>query len=108
MEDDRTAPPALLRAFDEGVCTLTLNRPHRLNALSGDLIAALSATLDEVEEDDSVRVLVVTGAPRLDGRPCFCAGADMKEMALGGAGALGEREYDLVREAGAFAGGDHL
>lgn len=92
----------------EGVRVVTLNRPDRLNALSRQMIAELDAVLTDSEADDDVRVLVITGASRRDGRPCFCAGADLKELAVAGAAGVGEREYDLVREVGALAGGDHL
>jgi len=100
--------PELLIEIDDGLATLVLHRPQRLNALNRALIAALVDALDRFEHDDDVRVLLITGSPRPDGRPCFCAGADIKELASGGATAVGEREHDLVREvAGAFDG-DHL
>jgi enoyl-CoA hydratase/carnithine racemase len=103
-----TAADSLLVSTDGAVRTLTLNRPARLNALNGDLNQALAAALDEAEADDNVRVLVVTGSPRLDGRPCFSAGGDVKAQAEGGAAALKERSHDLVRDvAGAYAG-DYL
>ena len=92
----------------DNVRVATLNRPERLNALSRDVIVALGQLLRDTEDDEQVRVLVITGAPRRDGRPCFCAGADLKELAAAGAAGVGEREYDLVREVGALAGGDHL
>jgi enoyl-CoA hydratase len=61
--------------IDEGVATLTLNRPDRMNALSVQLKSELAAALDELEKDPSLRALVVTGA----GDKAFCAGADIKE-----------------------------
>jgi enoyl-CoA hydratase len=98
----------LLVHTGDGLATLVLNRPHRLNALDRALIEQLVDALDRFESDDDVRVLLLTGSPRTDGRPCFCAGADLKELAAGGAAAVGERDADLVREvAGAFDG-DHL
>jgi enoyl-CoA hydratase len=60
-----------------------LNRPERLNALSAQLARELDALLDEIAKDDEARVIIITGAPRPDGRPCFCAGADLKEAAEG-------------------------
>src|ERR1700684_270099 len=103
-----TAAESLLITTDGAVRTLTLNRPARLNALNGDLNQALAAALDEAEADDGVRVLVVTGSPRLDGRPCFSAGGGVKAQAEGGAAALKERSHDLVRDiAGAYSG-DYL
>jgi enoyl-CoA hydratase len=57
-----------------GVRRLTLNRPHRHNALSHELAAALLAAFETVEQDDRVRVVVLRGAGR-----SFCAGADLDE-----------------------------
>ena len=58
---------------------LTLNRPERRNALSASLRNALSEALLSADEDDGVRVVVLTGA----GERAFCAGADLKEMREG-------------------------
>ncbi len=59
-------------ALDAGVATLTLDRPERLNAVTRTMIGELLRALDEVDADDRVRALVVTGAGR-----AFCAGADL-------------------------------
>jgi enoyl-CoA hydratase len=56
---------------------LTLNRPERRNALSGELIAALATTFAELADDDAVRAIVLTGA----GDRAFCAGMDLKDFA---------------------------
>ncbi len=72
---DIAADEVLIREDDASVCTLTLNRPHQYNALSEDLIEALQRTLDDIADDRSVRVVVLTGAGR-----GFCAGHDLKEM----------------------------
>lgn len=65
----------------DGYCLITLNRPRSLNALTVQMWKDISNALDEVEKDDEIKVFIFTGAPRPDGRPCFCAGADLKEMA---------------------------
>jgi enoyl-CoA hydratase len=57
-----------------GVRLLTLDRPDRLNAMSGELIRDLHRALDQVAADDECRVVVLTGAGR-----GFCAGLDLKE-----------------------------
>ncbi|CAN5773777.1 enoyl-CoA hydratase-related protein [soil metagenome] len=63
----------LLLSHDrDGVRTLTLNRPHRKNALNPDLWVALRDALRAITDDDSVRVLVITGAGG-----AFCSGADV-------------------------------
>lgn len=59
-----------------GVTLLTLNRPSQMNALSGELVAALGETLARCRADAEVRVVVITGAGR-----AFCAGADLIEAA---------------------------
>jgi enoyl-CoA hydratase/carnithine racemase len=58
---------------------ITLNRPKSLNALSRDLLAELESLLAEIDRDENIRAFVITGAPRVDGRPCFSAGADLKQ-----------------------------
>ena len=62
----------LLCQKSDGVMTITLNRPDKLNALSRPMLASLVAAIDEADEDDGVRVVVVTGEGR-----AFCAGADL-------------------------------
>jgi enoyl-CoA hydratase len=57
-----------------GVRVITLDRPHRLNAMSGELISDLHRALDDVVADEDCRVVVLTGAGR-----GFCAGLDLKE-----------------------------
>jgi enoyl-CoA hydratase/carnithine racemase len=57
---------------DEGVVTLTLNRPDIRNAMTVELTDAFTATVDSLRGDTSVRVVVVTGAGK-----AFCAGGDL-------------------------------
>ena len=64
---------------NQGLATITLNRPERLNALWLKEIEGIHQALDAVEADDAQRVVIVTGSSRPDGRPCFCAGLDVKE-----------------------------
>lgn len=65
----------LLSRNNQGVLTLTLNRPQAFNALSSDLLAALMAALKSARDDSHVRVVVIAGSGR-----AFCAGHDLKEM----------------------------
>jgi len=58
---------------------ITLNRPKSLNALSVGLFEELETVLAEIDASDEIQSYIITGAPRLDGRPCFCAGADLKQ-----------------------------
>lgn len=62
----------LLLARENGVLTLTLNRPRKLNAMSYEVFDALDAAITDAREDRSVRVVVVTGAGSM-----FSAGADI-------------------------------
>lgn len=69
------AEPILTRQDSGHVATLTLNAPASLNALSGAMIAALTAELDRLAEDRTIRAVVLRGAGR-----AFCAGHDLREM----------------------------
>lgn len=65
----------VLVARDAGVGTLTLNRPEKLNAFAGRMREEIAEALEELERDEAVRVVVITGAGR-----GFCAGADVSYM----------------------------
>jgi len=58
----------------DGIATVTLNRPERLNAVTRQMLAEWSAALADARDDDDVRVVVVTGAGR-----GFCSGMDVRE-----------------------------
>jgi enoyl-CoA hydratase len=66
---------------EDTFCVITLNRPKSLNALSVKMWQELDNVLEEIAKDDDIRAFIFTGAPRPDGRPCFCAGLDLKEAA---------------------------
>src|SRR3989475_10245935 len=68
----------LLEVVKDGVAVLTLNRPDRLNAMSGPMLDAMLEALPRLAEDPEVGVVVLTGAGR-----GFCAGGDVKAMAEG-------------------------
>jgi len=65
-------PDEVLCEVAEGVMTITLNRPDRLNAFTRDMGAAMIAAFDRADADDSVSAVIVTGAGR-----GYCAGADL-------------------------------
>ena len=62
----------ILTAVKDGILTITLNRPDKLNAFTGTMMTELVDAFEKASVDDEVRVVVVTGAGR-----AFCAGADL-------------------------------
>ena len=86
----------VLYEIHDGVATLTLNRPDRLNAMGGEMLPEALLAIEGAAADDDVKVLVMTGAGR-----GFCAGGDLSEGAGGGFG--GTRPIDTqVRELRAW------
>ena len=67
-------PPlqTLLYTVEDGIATVTLNRPEKLNAFTPQMRDELVAVFDETDADDAVRVVIIPGAGR-----AFCAGADL-------------------------------
>jgi enoyl-CoA hydratase/carnithine racemase len=76
----------------EGVMTITLNRPDKLNAFTPAMCSAMIAAFDRADDDDAIRVVFVTGAGR-----GFCAGADISE---------GASRFDVSRRLGSAGGGE--
>jgi len=93
---------------DGRVGVITLNRPDRLNAMSIGLQADVETVLAELEKDDDIGAVIITGAPRSDGRPCFSAGADIKEMRDKGGtytqAALGTLDEGLIKTLASVGG----
>ena len=97
MTDIDTGAVELLARVEDGVAVLTMNRPERRNALSDQMLAALGATLAQVEADDAVGAVVLTGAGG-----AFCAGGDVKgfaERSPGAPGASAERQQRANQRA---------
>lgn len=82
---------------DGRVAVITLNRPEARNAVNGDVAAGLEAAVDRMEADELVWVGILTANTDGHERPVFCAGADLKAINSGDAGALNT-------ERGGFAG----
>ena len=91
-EEDEPMPTfeTLLYAADDGIATITLNRPDKLNAFNAQMTKDLIAAFDETDGDDDVRAVIVTGAGR-----AFCAGADLS---------AGGQTFDYKRGAEAGEG----
>lgn len=86
----------ILYDVEDGVLTITMNRPEKLNAFTGTMMTEMIDAFDRSDADDSIRAVIVTGAGR-----AFCAGAD-----LGAGGATfdadgrGDRPKGLNRDGG--------
>ena len=65
----------VLEKHDDGVATLTLNRPDKLNALNTELAVALNEALGRLATDKNIHAVILTGAVR-----AFCAGGDLAEI----------------------------
>lgn len=66
----------LLTTLEIGILTITINRPDKLNALNKDVFTDLNKALDEVESNNKIRSVIITGA----GPKAFVAGADISEF----------------------------
>jgi 2-(1,2-epoxy-1,2-dihydrophenyl)acetyl-CoA isomerase len=86
------ASTVVLEQKHEGVTVLVMNRPDRLNALNNDLAVALNAALGRVAEDETVRVVVITGGGR-----AFCAGGDLALIGKGRANGATQELEPLLR-----------
>ncbi len=88
----------------DGIATVTLNRPDRLNALNSELMTELGRALDEIEADAAMRCLLLTGAGR-----GFCSGADLASGDLNNDGgmpdlgrALHDKYHPVIRKLAAY------
>lgn len=91
-DDGKMAFKLILYEKDEAVATITLNRPETLNAFSREVVEEVLQALEDVKNDENVRVVVLTGA----GEKAFSAGADIKAMI--GMNALRARDLSLMGE----------
>jgi enoyl-CoA hydratase len=66
----------LLVQTEDNICTITINRPDKLNALNKDVFTDLNKALDEIESNTEIRSVIITGA----GPKAFVAGADISEF----------------------------
>src|SRR3978361_2203648 len=89
LKEETMAAPTfetLLYAVEDGVATVTLNRPEKLNAFNTQMMKDMIAAFDATDADDAVRCVIVTGAGR-----GFCAGADLS---------AGAQTFDYSSRAG--------
>jgi enoyl-CoA hydratase len=78
----------------DGVATLTLNNPDERNTLTAPMVDEITEAMDDIESDESVGALVVTGAP-----PSFCAGANLGNLAEATGESLGKIFEGFLRIA---------
>lgn len=76
----------ILTEVSEGIMTLTMNRPDKMNSFTATMMAEMIAAFDEADADDAVRAVIVTGA----GERAFCAGADLS---------AGAKTFDYAKRA---------
>ena len=96
----------LIETFDNGVATLTMNRPEARNAMSGEMMTAMHEALPRLAADRNVRCVVLTGAGG-----AFCAGGDVKGFASeagGGSGGAKPSGFDLEGRAHGLRSGMEL
>ncbi len=89
----------LVECLPEGIATITLNRPEKLNTLSIQMRKEVADAVDSLDADPKMRVLVLTGSGR-----AFTAGLDLDEWAAPGLVAAGAYEFDVVASLQRFKG----
>lgn len=94
-----SAPPPVLADEEDGIVTLTLNRPEARNPLSQAMMGALQLALDQAAETASVRVIILAA-----NGPVFSAGHDLKEMTAH----RSDGDHGLARYREIFAQCSHL
>ncbi len=88
----------VLVEVDDGVATVTLNRPEARNALSAELQSQLDVTITELDSRDDVGCMVLTGAD-----PAFCAGVDLKSLSTEQRAVQQDRMRNQVKYFGMMA-----
>ena len=86
------AGPVLIEARHGAIATLVMNRPDRLNALNSELTIAVQEALGRIAQDESIRVVVLTGAGR-----AFCSGGDLGVIGKGRASGETQSLEPLLR-----------
>ena len=84
----------LLTSLEDGIFTITINRPDKLNALNKDVFIDLNNAIDEVQNNPAIKSAIITGA----GIKAFVAGADITEfngLDKAGAMALAKKGQDI-------------
>ena len=85
----------ILVARSGAVARITFNKPERMNAMSLDMWQSLHDALDDLADDDAVRVVILTGA----GDKAFVSGADISEFETQRSSEASVRAYNAISEA---------
>ena len=91
----------ILLDIEDGIATITLNRPEKMNAFTRTMMDELIAAFDRTDADDTVRCVIVTG----QGDRAFCAGADLTPEGGGQVFSAPGQEADLSSEEVRDGGG---
>ncbi len=90
----------IVYAVANGIATITLNRPEKMNAFTGRMMHEMVAAFDLIDADDAVRAVIVTGS----GERAFCAGADLTpdggEQVFASGAAVNDLSDERVRDSG--------
>ena len=84
--------PDIMYTKENGIATITMNRPDKRNAFTPEMSDSLYRAVEDSARDEGIRVIVLTGTGR-----AFCAGADVKAMAQGFDNPEAQRRYDAAR-----------
>ncbi|WP_313695392.1 3-hydroxyacyl-CoA dehydrogenase/enoyl-CoA hydratase family protein [Halorarum halobium] len=94
-ESDPTEFDTIRLERDGNVGRIVLDRPHRMNTVSAEMLEDLSVAIDLLDADEEVRSVLVTG----EGERAFSAGADVQSMAAGGADPIGAVELSRLGQS---------
>ena len=96
LKEDSMDYTTIKYEINDGVLTLKLNRPERMNAVNEEMYSEIADLLQKHREDNGVRVVILTGSVRVkDGleKQAFCAGADLKKHSEGARTHAQKRKY---------------
>jgi enoyl-CoA hydratase len=85
----------VLTSEDDGVLTITINRPEARNAVNGGVAAGMAAALERLDDEDGLRIGIITGAGGT-----FCAGMDLKALLKGENAFVGDRGFGGIVQRG--------
>ncbi len=88
-QETLTMTQELIESIDNGIATLTMNRPEARNALTRDMMNGLTSALTRLAQDPAVRLVVLTGAGA-----AFCSGGDVKGFAKAAGGGVAVAGFD--------------